>query len=385
MLGRMASPFRLPNPMPSLRKWTRWRKRALAAIAALILLQVVALSPSLLDVTSSDLTPETLLEDMDGETTLATLVPKGKVPDYSVDGFDFVSTHEGKKQWKIVSNRAFFYQKEGLIHNRVVTAHLYDEEGKTTIITGNEGQYFPDKRELEMFGNVISRFPDGFETRSEYMRYLPDQRRIEVPERFPVSGDSATSEAKARDRMNFTSGGLLYEMNKNLIHLPSKARVVSIDEQGDATTIESDRARIDRTIQRSDFEMLPERPVQERFTKIYQPGTFCQSRTAVLHYGKSKQSHKPSAIDSLVAIEDVLIRDVGKDSGMKYATANRAEFDSAKNTITLRELPQVYQEKDTVTGDVIILHRDTDVVEVDHSNAYSEGQEKTEESQKTEP
>jgi len=58
---------------------------------------------------------------------------------------------------------------------------------------------------------------------------------------------------------------------------------------------------------------------------------------------------------------------------MKYATGGRADFDSHKNVIVLTEYPQVYQDEDTVTGDKILLHRDTDIIEVEHSNAFSQG------------
>jgi lipopolysaccharide export system protein LptA len=70
--------------------------------------------------------------------------------------------------------------------------------------------------------------------------------------------------------------------------------------------------------------------------------------------------------------DDVLVREIGKPS-QRYGTGGRADFESQRNVIVLREFPQVYQDRDTVTGDVIIVHRDTDIVEVEHSNAFSEG------------
>ena len=58
---------------------------------------------------------------------------------------------------------------------------------------------------------------------------------------------------------------------------------------------------------------------------------------------------------------------------LRYATGGRADFDARSDIVRITEFPQAYQDNDTVTGDVIILHRDSDLVEVEHSNAFSEG------------
>ena len=79
----------------------------------------------------------------------------------------------------------------------------------------------------------------------------------------------------------------------------------------------------------------------------------------------------------MIAFEDVLIKEISKNKGpenlLKYATGGRADFDSTHDVIKITEFPQCYQDNDTVTGDIIIMHRDTDLVEVEHSNAFSQG------------
>lgn len=69
------------------------------------------------------------------------------------------------------------------------------------------------------------------------------------------------------------------------------------------------------------------------------------------------------------AEEDVTIRE--REDESKYATCGQADFDRERDVIYLMDFPQVYQGQDTVTGDRIVLHRSSDVVEVSRSNAYS--------------
>ena len=121
------------------------------------------------------------------------------------------------------------------------------------------------------------------------------------------------------------------------------------------------------------FTMRPNRPNKTRFVEILQPSTWGRGRTADLNYGSS-----PTPLQYLTLHDDVSIKDLKPDptmrvGAMKYATGGRADFDSHQNIVVLTEYPQVYQDEDTTTGDRIVLHRDTDIIEVEHSNAFRQG------------
>jgi hypothetical protein len=103
-----------------------------------------------------------------------------------------------------------------------------------------------------------------------------------------------------------------------------------------------------------------------------------------MHYGDFSK-----LLQYMTAYEDVFIKELKAPSdnkekkepaakpsegpNLRYATSGRADFDTKSDVIRLTEFPQAYQDNDTVTGDIIIMHRDSDLVEVEHSNAFSEG------------
>jgi LPS export ABC transporter protein LptC len=386
----------------------RFRPLIIAGVICLIIIEVVALSPSSLEQSPPSktlLSEESLLPAGGEEKVLATGIPTGKVPDYSVDGFNYVSTRAGQKQWKLVARRAFLYNGEKLVHSRRVTAYLYDADNKITVVEGKEAKYFMDQKDLEIYGDVWTTFPDGFKTQSEYLKYQPSDRRIEIPTRYEVHGQG--------DQLNFDSQGLEFAMDRSKLILPQAVKVVMTkpvdtptDNAGVAekTTVESDRCIIDRKKQIAYFTMYDSRPLKTRFVQIRQPGMYARSRRTDMHYGDFSK-----ILNYITAYEDVLIQEIAKpgQSGKsevissfpnsarnggpptaarpnqphpkemisRYATGGRADFDTQRNVIVLKEFPQVYQENDTVTGDVIIVHRDTDIVEVEHSNAYSAGED----------
>lgn len=363
----------LPKPVAFFLR-RRLRGLLLGATATLIVVQIVALSPKTVEKpqdAKSAVDPETLLPIE--ERTLATGLPKGQVPEYSVDQFSYVSTQGMEKQWKLHAELAHLYNSEKIVHARRVKAFLYDAAGKTTVVTGKEAKYFVNQRDLEIFGDVKARFPDGFEMESQYLRYRPGRREIDVPVQVPVHGLATEGQ-----RIEFDSFGMEYSMASGKILLPKSARLTSSSPTGEKTLLESDQCVIHRDRQHAEFTMASWRKDPERFVRMSQPSMFARARRMDLTYGDYSK-----LVNYLVAREDVLIReltgpgktDVGAEPAtLKYATAGKAEFNSKRNVVVLTEFPQVYQDKDTVTGDVILLHRDTDIVEVEHSNAFSQGQ-----------
>jgi LPS export ABC transporter protein LptC len=370
----------------------RLRPWLMTAVAGLVW-AVVALSPSSLEERSgpanAPLDPETLASE--DQTTLATGIPTHRIPEYSVDQFQYASTVGSEKQWKIIADRAFLYNENRLVHARKIQAYIYDPDGQATIVTGKEAKFFMNKRDIEIFGDVHTTFPDGFELISEYLRYLPNDRKVLIPQKYAVAGDD---HAKGDQSIQFTSNGLDFAMARSEIILPDNVRMMMVKKQApkpgpagkktgsapERTTIESDHAVIHRDKQIAHFTMRPNQPEDKRFVRISQPTLSTRGRRAQLNYGDFS-----SLLQYMIAFEDVLIKELPDPaaeparkpppSSLRYATAGRADFDSKKNVIKLTEFPQCYQGGDTVTGDVIIMHRDTDLVEVEQSNAFSQGQE----------
>jgi LPS export ABC transporter protein LptC len=370
----------------------RFRPLRLAGIVGFTVMEIVALSPSSLEEEESNVNtpidPQALTPDT--SNTLASGIPKG-IPEYQVERFDYVSTQDGVKQWNLIAERAALYNKVKLVHARVVKANLFDPDGKITIVTGKEAKYFMHEKDLEVFGDVVATFPDGFLLFSDYLRYRPSERIIDIPTSYRVHGGS---KAENGQDMRFESNGFHYWMGKSQILLPEKVHLTMTrpGKPDDSTAIDSDQCVIHRDRQIADFSMEPWRQASERFVHITQPTLFTRSRTAKLNYGADSSS----LLQYLVAYDDVLIKQVplpedlelepetgpaskpspspkAKEGLLKYATAGRADFDNQRNLIVLTRFPQAYQDNDTVTGDIIKMHRDSDIIEVENSNSFSQG------------
>lgn len=356
------SPDRLWFRVTKIKKWIALLM--LAGLAALTAPRWIARLPSLLDEsksTTAQVDPRSLIPPK--LRTLAPGIPTDRIPEYTIDQFNYVSAQGKEKQWNLLAETAYLYNKEKLVHARQVKAFLFNPDGKPTIVTGLEAKYFMNQRDLEVYGNVKTFFPDGFELDSEYLRYKPNDKIITIPEEYFVHGFGKNSEKD--QNLSFTSHGFRYEMKRSMILLP--ADVHAEVAEPNPSTIISDRCVIDRDKQIAHFTMYPYRPLATRFVHVIQPTMNAKGRYADLNYGDFKQM-----LNYLTLHEDVLVRELSNDS-LRYSTSGQADFDAKRNLIILRKYPQVYQDNDTVTGDVILMHRDTDIVEVEESNAFTQG------------
>lgn len=388
---------------------SKLRPLILAGVVSAIVMQIVALSPNTVEESrdsSAPVEPDTLLPKE--SVTLAPGIPKGQVPEYSVDQFNYVSTHESVREWNLVAATAYFYNSAGIVHARTVKAYLFDPDGKITVVTGQEAKYLmvqptaaatrppapanqakstsgkaapTNDRDLEVFGNVVTTFPDGFEVHSEYMRYRPELRTVEIPTKYLATGQGKDANGQV---LSFKSQGMFYSRKAEEITLPrdvqvtvekpNSAKVTAKKSEPDKTVIDSDHCIISREQKLATFTMFPNRPIKERYVRVTQPTMFSKGRRGQLNYGdnsepSSKMVHKVALYD------DVLVKETSKDGPLRYATAGQANFEGTQDIVVLTKFPQVYENEDTVTGDKIILHRDSDVVEVEHSNSYSAGEQ----------
>jgi hypothetical protein len=108
------------------------RLMLLGATLVFVVVEIVALFPSSIEEDKTPpptgaIEPQTLVPQQTG--TLATGIPTGIIPEYSIDQFNYVSTIGGEKQWKLLAQKADEFHKQNLVHALAIKAFLYDPDG----------------------------------------------------------------------------------------------------------------------------------------------------------------------------------------------------------------------------------------------------------------
>lgn len=318
---------------------------------------------------------ESATEWLNSGDSIAPDVPVDQVPDYTVKNFDSVSLKKGVRVWRVFAKTAYLYNSQNILHLKDVTARLYSSDHVPTLITGKEAKLLTQTDQIELFGNVVTTFPDGATIKSDYLRFYSEQRRIEIPSRYRVEGSSGPDQ-------QFVSQGLIYLGAVDEVYLPSSV-VFTITRKVNPTktVVQSDRARIDRKRQVAHFFMARQ-PLEKAYVRITQPDFLMRSRLVDAFYGRShstapRTSQYDEKFHFLVAHNDVYFQEGPPgETRIRYGTCGTAEFDSDRNVIFLTQFPQVYENEDTITGERIRVDRDSDMVEIEHSNAFNSGQNK---------
>lgn len=295
--------------------------------------------------------------------------PAGASPDYGISGFHYVSVSRGMRQWKLSAREADFYSKDQWVYSRNVEAEMYTEEQASIMVRGDFARYSMETRNLDLGGRVVARFPDGTEIRTELLEFKPGSRRVDVPSRYRVRG---TGPGNSPSSLEFQSNGMEGRLDQGTFTLgnPVWIQVRNSDRSKAPTVIRATQSvyrRLDGTLD------------------LYSG----KSRTGAIPVTLEQGSLKSSALQmqvrmnyalkkpSFVAREDVKIEEWTRKSRLgrpdRYSTCGRAEFDPASQEVVLSEYPQVYQDGDTMTGEVIRILRAQDQVEVENSNAFTRG------------
>ncbi len=343
-------------------------------IVVALVFQILFFSPSSLE--RDDSTPiesDEIIKSLESKRPkqfLAPGIPRDAVPEYSVEGFEYASTDKNQKEWYITSKVAHIYDKNELVHSEQIIAYLYNPEGTTTKVEGIEAKYFMGKKNLEVFGNVRTTFPDGFKVVSDYLRYLPDERKLEIPPEHVSSGEGLNKEGihilfKSKGLESFFNDSRIFLKQNVYFKMSKPVSKKAKNSVADYTEIYSDQCTVYRPKNLAVFTMNENRADEDRFVKIHQPDLYANSRIADLFYGDFEE-----IINYMILKRDVLIQEK-VDKELRYATGGQADFDTQKNLIVLKDYPQAYQGHDTIIGDIIYFYRDTDIIEVKESNAFS--------------
>jgi lipopolysaccharide transport protein LptA len=302
--------------------------------------------------------PQNLLSFLKNEPKTALQdIPKDEAPSYSLKDSTVYASASEKPNFKLIASRSNYYQKEQLIHALEVNVTFADG----TNIKANESVFFTEKSQANFYGAVHTVFANGATLDSEFATvFMKPVTQVVIPVQETVHGMKVDGHSVTR----FISQGLHYkDETPKALQLLSQVQVEIQDEKKEVTHIYSDRAIYLHEAGHLNFVMNEERPLPEQFVKVNQPDLDMKSRTLDVDLVEGK------SLQTITAHGDVWIRDAHDPTKISTSTSGKAVFDQKKNDLVLTEFPQVYQEGDTITGDVIIFHRTTDQIEVKQSNA----------------
>lgn len=110
------------------------------------------------------------------------------VPDLRLENVHYEKTKKGKIEWEIEAKVAHHYQGKDLLTLDGVKMLYYGGEKRTVIIKGKQGRIKPSTKDVELLGEVFIKSSDGYELRTNSLKYSAKTSTITTGDRVTILG-----------------------------------------------------------------------------------------------------------------------------------------------------------------------------------------------------
>ncbi len=113
-------------------------------------------------------------------------VTEKPLPDQVISNFSITETTKGKKEWSMVAQKAYVYEKRNVLEAQLIQVTFFDDEGSVrSVLTARDGRLDRNTNDMEARHDVVVTGSDDVVLRTESLTWQSRTRQI-------VSQDSVT-------------------------------------------------------------------------------------------------------------------------------------------------------------------------------------------------
>lgn len=143
------------------------------------------------------------------------------VPKISTEGSDqrlerirFVEEKHGKKTWELEAKAISRYQDQNIMMLEDVKVTYYSKDGRSFIITGNQGKVYQDSKDMELIGNVLCTSSDGYRFKTHSISYRHSSKKVTSSDKVELEGE----------QLRLTGKGMLVDMESKTFKVLSEVK-----------------------------------------------------------------------------------------------------------------------------------------------------------------
>jgi LPS export ABC transporter protein LptC len=125
-----------------------------------------------------------------------TLEKEENIPRISAEGVEqrlekirFVEEKEGKKTWELEAKAISQYQDQNIMALEDVKVTYYSKDGRSFVITGDQGKVYQNSKDMELTGNVLCTSSDGYRFKTHSISYQHSGKKITSSDRVELEGE----------------------------------------------------------------------------------------------------------------------------------------------------------------------------------------------------
>jgi len=117
---------------------------------------------------------------------ISKISPEGA--DQRLEKIRFVEEKNGRKTWELEAKAIHQYQGQNMMTLEEVKVIYYSKDGRSFILSGNQGKVYQDTKNMELAGNVILTSSDGYRLKTHSISYQHSGKRVTSPDPIELEG-----------------------------------------------------------------------------------------------------------------------------------------------------------------------------------------------------
>jgi len=146
----------------------------------------------------SEVVPKVLTEGEDGH----------------LDKIHFVEEKQGQKTCELEAKSIQQYQDQNIMILDEVKVTFYTKEGRSFIVSGNQGKVNQDSKDMELVGDVVVKSSDGYQLKTHSLSYRHSNKRMSTPDPVEIEGE----------KIRLVGKGMLVDMETKILKILNQVK-----------------------------------------------------------------------------------------------------------------------------------------------------------------
>jgi LPS export ABC transporter protein LptC len=134
--------------------------------------------------------------------------------DMRLEKIRLVEDKQGKKTWELDAKAVQQYQGENIILLEDVKVTFYTKEGRSFVLSGNQGKVYQDSKNVELAGDVRLTSSDGYRLKTHSVSYHHANKEVTTSDPVEIEGKE----------IQVVGTGMRVDMEAEIIKILSQAK-----------------------------------------------------------------------------------------------------------------------------------------------------------------
>ena len=109
--------------------------------------------------------------------------------DMQLERIRFVEDKHGRKTWELEAKSIQQYQEQNMMILEDVKVTFYSKEGRSFTVSGNQGKYYQDSKNMELVGDVVLISSDGYRLKTHSVSYRDEEKKVSTSDPVEIEGE----------------------------------------------------------------------------------------------------------------------------------------------------------------------------------------------------